>query len=215
MKVRKAIAILLGVVALLLVALAGFSLYFYRYSRYSTIFRAQSHVAISRALEQRLDKQAEFVPPPGGVSDDQLARFLSVEREVERIAATRERELRQAADELDRLSTQPGGLTVLLALKVIGEVGAVFRDAKQAQVAAMNAATFSREEFEWVRRHSYAGAGIEWSQLDLGGLITFEDVQEAITVRRHDPPVSVAADARLREHADALRRWRPFAFFGF
>lgn len=215
MKARKAIAIVASVVALVVVALAGFSIYVYRYSRYSTIFRANSHIAISRALDRRLHNQSEYVAGPGGLSDDQLARFVTVERAVEKVVGTRDDELRQAAEKLERLSTEPGGLTAGAALKALGEIGHVFREAKQAQVDAMNAEGLSRGEFEWIRRRVYADARIEFSQIDLEALSNVEDGLASVTVRRRDPNPLAAADPRLQPHVEALRRWHPLAFFGF
>jgi hypothetical protein len=216
MTARRVIAVLLGLVALVAIGLVGFSLYFYRYSRYSTFFRANSHVAIARALEQRIQNKSEYVPPAGNdVADDQIARFLKVEHRVESTIGPHSGELQQAFEEIERKAGQPGGLTVRPALKSLGGIGSVFNEARQEQVAAMNATGFSRGEFEWVRRRLYAGAGVELSQIDLEGLSHVEDVEESVAVRTLEARQTAVADARLQQHADTLRRWRPMAFFGF
>lgn len=214
---KLAIVTILSVVVLAVVGLAGVGVYINKYSPYAPYLQGTRNAAFVQRLETMIRNRSEFVPPASGeVSDEQLKRFVTVEEHVEAFIGTRSRAFRDACERLQRAASERGSLTVQVGSKEVGAIGSVFFQAKQAQVDALNAASFSKDEFEWVRRELYTSAEIDLPQLDLAGLTKFDTLQDRIDIkqRRRAAPASAATRRQVERLVPSLERWRALAFFG-
>jgi hypothetical protein len=94
----------------------------------------------------------------------------------------------------------------------------VYLAAWRAQVAAMNAAGFSRDEFSWVRLRVYQAAGLDAVRYDA------RDLERRIEQLARDARVEVpevtlpdapaANRALVKPHVELVRSWLGMAFFG-
>lgn len=217
MSAKRNALIIVGAFAVgVVVLLAGGIVYVNYFSPAAPFLAGIRKVATARALERQIANRAEYgAPADGQVSDDQPARFVKVEERVAAALGDRIALLGTAAKALEQREKEDRGLTVLAALKEIGAVGSLLQEAKRVQVEGLNAENFSKSEFEWVRHRLYAAAGVDFAQLDLKGLATFQTPQDLVDIRRSSrsqPPPETKILAE--RHAENLRRWRPLAFFG-
>lgn len=217
MTTRKLIVVsVIAMVALVVIALGGFVVYVNYFSRSAPLLKGNNNVTIGQQLERELRNRAAYdVPASAPVSDDQIARFVTVEEQVESAVGGNAPAFQNACDRLTALDGEPGKLTVARTLWEIGSIGRPFLAAKRAQVDALNAAGFSKAEYEWVRRRLYAAAEIELAQIELVALQSPPNAEDSVTIRRPSPPqVSDDTKRQAARHAPSLQRWRALAFFG-
>jgi hypothetical protein len=213
---RLLVTMLVSIVALVIVAAVGVGVYVNHFSPSAPLLAGTRAIAIVRALERNIENKAEYVPPADGlVSARQIERFVKVEEEVETAIAEGARTIDAVSLEMTRLDARPERLTVAAALRSIGAADSVLRRAKQAQVKALNAAAFSKDEFEWVRHRVYSAAGIELVQLAIDDLSHFETPDQfARIVHRGLGAVPDRDRQQVDPHRAGLQRWRGLAFFG-
>ncbi len=172
-------------------------------------------------IDRDLRHAGPFDPPASGeLTADQVARFIAVQQDVRTALgapgeafAARYRELtRRAPDGSVRVPS----LTELL--DGVTGLSDVYLEAWRAQVAAMNAAGFSRDEFSWVRLRVYQAAGLDAVRYDARDLERrLEDM--ARDARLEVPEVSLpdapaANRALVKPHLELIKSWLGMAFFG-
>jgi len=213
---RLVLTILVSVVALVIVVAVSLPVYINYFSPYAPMFAGNRAIAIVGALDRTIENKAEYVPPADGlVSARQIERFVKVEGEVETAIGEGARTIDAVSRELTQLQARPERLTVTAALRSIGTADSVLRRAKQAQVKALNAEAFSKDEFEWVRQRIYRAAGIELVQLAIDDLAHFETPDQfARIVHRRAGEVPDRDRQQIDPHRASLERWRGLAFFG-
>lgn len=172
-------------------------------------------------IDRELVHTDPFEPPSSGeLTANQLARFITVQEAVRTALGTpgeafaaRYRELtRRAPDEPARvpsLSELLDGVTGLSDL---------YLDAWRAQVAAMNAAGFSRDEFSWVRLRVYQAAGLDAVRYDARDLERrLERVARDTSLKVPEvtlPDAPAANRLLVKPHLEIIRSWLGMAFFG-
>lgn len=211
-KLRLGLLITAGVLVLLLGA-AGTVFYVRVYRPIGAPLMAMSGATTLEA--QRLQNRTEFVPSPSGdITKEQADRFVTVEQEVHSRLATGAAVLAQKQAELER-ANEASSLSVRATLLVFGDIKRIYLDAKVAQIDAMNRASFSKAEFEWVRRHLYSAAGLRLAQLDVSEIVA-GDRDATVFVRRFAPeePIGGVNERLARPLAPKLETWLPLAFFG-
>lgn len=165
--------------------------------------------------ERRLQNRAEFLPPASGqLTAEQTTRFVGVEDEVLRQLASRIAVLTRGQRDLEQ-AREANALSTRTALRVFGDIKAVYLNAKVAQIDAMNRANFSKAEFEWVRRQLYSAAGLRWSQVDVSEVLA--GVPDATVVVRQFEPAGGGTEQN--QHlalpiASSLQTWSALGFFG-
>jgi hypothetical protein len=213
--------------AVLLIAAAGGALYL-AWGYVSPIIRTVTGVTegVTRLggvaeIEAGLTTTAPFVAPDSSeLTPAQVERFLRVQRQVRLALGTRGEAF--AAKYREMTQTRPDGTTTLPTLPQlldgIGDLSSVYLDAWRAQVQAMNADGFSRDEFTWVRGRVYQAAGLDAARYNAGDL---EDVIEAMArgaqvdapaVRLPDAPARNRA--LVKPHVAEVTAWLPMAVFG-
>ena len=212
---------------LLLGVLAGVALYF-PWGLVSPVIRTVTDVTegVTKLggvadIEQGLTTTTAFIAPESGaLSAAQVERFVRVQRQVRLALGTRAESFAAKYRELS--GTQPDGTprvpSLPQLLSGVGDLSNVYLDAWRAQVQAMNADKFSREEFSWVRARVYQAAGLDAVRYDARDL---EQVIEAMTrgvkieapdVRLPDAPPGNRA--LVKPHVEELTAWLPMAVFG-
>lgn len=172
-------------------------------------------------IEQDLTTTTPFIAPESGaLSAAQVERFVRVQRQVRLALGTRAESFAAKYRELS--GRQPDGNPRVPSLPEllggVGDLSNVYLEAWRAQVQAMNADTFSREEFSWVRARVYQAAGLDAVRYDARDL---EQVIEAMTrgLKTEIPDVKLP-DAPpgnrtlVKPHVDELKTWLPMAVFG-
>lgn len=172
-------------------------------------------------IEQDLTTTTPFIAPESGaLSAAQVERFVRVQRQVRLALGTRAESFAAKYRELS--GRQPDGTPRVPSLPEllggVGDLSNVYLEAWRAQVQAMNADTFSREEFSWVRARVYQAAGLDAVRYDARDL---EQVIEAMTRGlKTDIPDVKLPDAPpgnrtlVKPHVDELKTWLPMAVFG-
>jgi len=211
---KTSMALLITGAVLLLVVAAAATVFYVRV--YRPVGSPLMAMAGGKSLEERrLRNRAEFLPPPSGeVTADQAARFAVVEEEVQKRLADRIAILARNQADLERAS-ETHALSVSTTLRAFRDIKAIYLDAKVAQIDAMNRANFSKEEFEWVRKQLYSGAGLRFAQLDVSEVLAGVPDATVVVRRFAANGQAVEQNQRLaRPNAAKLEAWAVLGFFG-
>ena len=147
----------------------------------------------------------------------QLDRYLGVQEQVRARLGTRVGEFERKYKSL--LAKDTAALTDAPAIiAAYRDLAATYVDAKRAQVAALNDAGLSLEEYRWVRRQAYAAIGMPLMEIDVGRIV--EDMKQGRTPEQPTPamniePTGQPATIKLVEpHRKTLEANAGLAFFG-
>jgi hypothetical protein len=215
------------VVAVLLMVVAGVGAYFLWRAAQPVIQNARqmmdgaSQLAEAVALDNRLASTASYrAPASGELTADQVARFLRVQAHVKRTLGARGEAFKEKYKELG--TSRPDGREVEPSLSQLmaglADLSQIYLDARRAQVDALNAEKFSREEFTWVRLRVYQAAGIEatgYEPRELRRMIDGMNTGTQVAVPEMDLPDAPATNRELvKPHAAELMEWLAMAAFG-
>jgi hypothetical protein len=165
---KKLLVALLVVFMLAGVAAVGVGYYVYRQVR-STVagFAELGQVPdIERGVRQR-----GFTPPASAeLTASQVDRFMRVQAQVrQRIGEQFDDFERKYKTLVEKDEASLRDLPAVVA--AYRDLAAVWIDAKRTQVAALNDAGFSLEEYRWIRDQAYRALGLPYVDLDLGRLM--------------------------------------------
>lgn len=204
-------------VALLVLVVGGVLGYIFIWrpaSVYMASFRQLGEIA---DIDKAVVNKSAFTPPPANeLTPAMVTRFVGVQEQMEQTLGPRFAELKTKYDELDRLQKadhrDPSFTEAMGALKDLVGVIVV---AKRAQVDALNKATFSLEEYSWVRARVYNAAGIPLSEMDLTHIANAAQQGGQMQVRRTtDDQVPDRNKELVKPIVTKLQNWAPLAFFG-
>ncbi len=125
--------------------------------------QAANQITELTKLEADVRNKANFSPPTDGrISDESLNRFLAVQRtikdEVGPKLNTLEDKYKKIADDKKSSGKDPG---VTELMQSYGDLFGLLRDAKKAQVNALNQQNLSLHEYRWVRTQAYVALAQE------------------------------------------------------
>ena len=180
-----------------------------------------SELAEAVATDQKLVNTSDYAGPASGeLTADQVQRFLRVQAHVKATLGARAEAFTEKYKELG--TKRPDGsevtpsLTQLLA--GLGDMSKVYLDARRAQVDALNAEKFSREEFSWVRLRVYQAAGIEaagYEPRQIEGMIKGMATGAEVTVPDVELPDAPAKNRELvKPYSKQIMEWLAMASFG-
>ena len=166
-----------------------------------------SNLAQLEELDKGIRNTSPYTPPDNReVSSQQLERLLSVESAVKT----------QVGDQLGALDVryrQQGEINPQNfggALEGLGDLFKVLVDAKKAQVAALNAQNFSKNEYNWVRDQTFQAL----SQVTGQPFTGFTSL-EGGTPQIYTPSVPSSANVEaVRPHQNELIESLPMHVFG-
>ena len=207
------VKVLLVVAAVLFVAAVGAVAAGY-FMFYKPLLSANTYVVGARRLESIIADKSPYDPPGSGeLTDDQVARFVTVEERIQKTVGARMATFRAQYEVLTQIPDGPTSRTVRHAM---GEIGGVYLQAKETQYKALNEVGFSKAEYEWVRQQAYAAAGLPFAHLDLPQILTDPaNLEEVIPIERAPASAVVAGRNRhfVDQHAARLKDWLVLAFF--
>lgn len=160
-----------ALVLFLLTGLAAVGVGYYVYRQVRSTVTQFAELGQVPEIEAGVRQRGGFTPPANGeLTESQVARLVRVQAQVrQRLgegAAEFERKYRTLA------AKDEATLRDLPALAAgYRDLAAIWLDAKRAQVAALNDADLSLDEYRWVRDQAYRALGMAFVDLDPGRLI--------------------------------------------
>lgn len=185
-----------------------------------------AQVRTLEALGDAVANSTPFTPPASGeFTDAQLTRFLAVQVEVQsqtgaRWKAMSDRLLVWERDEHEGPDAPPGAKVAPSTDLLFSQLGQLLYDTRVTQVAALNAQTFSLDEYAWVRRQVYAAAGLqvadrlEWPQM-LEAIRRRAESMGMTESQAVGTAVPEANRQRVSPHLETLKGSLPYAMLGF
>lgn len=172
-------------------------------------------------IDRELRHTALFDPPASGeLTADQVTRFIRVQQQVQTALGARREAFTARYRELSPRA--PDGTVAVPSLQdLVGgvkDLSGVYLEAWRAQVAAMNEAGYSRDEYSWVRARVYQAAGLDAVRYDARDLAqAIEKVADGARLDLPEltlPDAPAANRALVRPHLELVRSWLAMAAFG-
>jgi hypothetical protein len=205
------------VLAVVLAVTAGAASY-YLYRKVDSTISGFKELGTVPELERSVRNKTPFTPPASGeLTGAQLDRYLAVQQQVRARLGAGATEIEQKYKTL----LAKDSATIVDAPAIISayrDLATTYVAAKRAQVAALNDAGLSLDEYRWVRRQAYAGIGMPLMELDVGQILA--DVKAGRAPEQPTPtlnltPTAPPATVQLVEpHRKALEANAGLAFFG-
>jgi hypothetical protein len=170
-------------------------------------------------LDKQIANRGTFSAPASGeLTASQVERFVRVQRHMRQGLGARMKEIESKYQGLaSDSSRQPSPSEVFSGL---ADLAGLFVDARRFQVDALNTEGLSQSEYDWVKAHVYAAAGIEVvSRIDLSQIE--EMARDGAAQVGVDPPEVPTPDVPdrnrqlVKPHLAEMKEWLPLAFFGF
>jgi hypothetical protein len=203
------VALVLGAV---LVGIGGY----WAYNKTKGMVASFSQLQEIPKIEAQVQNKASFTAPGNGeLTEDQVTRFIAVQKAIRDQLGARVQELDAKYDALSKKHGSDASIGE--GLGALKDLGSLIVEAKKVQVEALNAQHFSLAEYEWARGAAYQAAGVPLSvnfqqiikDAQAGQLPTGDSVTEAVT-----GDVPEKNKALIAPHAEALRQSAGLAFFG-
>ena len=191
---------------------------------YYVYYKAHQYAASMQEyaqLDTKITNKASFPPPVNGeLTEDQVRRFVSVQEGIRAKLAPRIDELSAKQKQFASLQkSEHRDASFSEVISAVSSLIGLMKDAKTAQVEALNASHFSLKEYKWVRGQVYAAAGMTVAQ------VNFKDLQDAIKQGGGTPGSDVEDEETSRSipeknrqlvqpYVEKMKDWLPFAFFG-
>jgi hypothetical protein len=146
-----------------------------------------------------------------------------VQEAVKARLGSRFAELKTKYEQLDgTLNEGQRNIRLTEAVGAYRDLFGLIGDARRAQVDALNAQQFSRDEYSWVRLRVFEAAGLSVTGVDLSELVDklkqgdlqLPSQDTAVTFDTPERGVPEQNKALVAPHTTALREWIPYAMFG-
>ena len=193
------------VVALLLLVLGGGALWWFvlrpAWQAGSEFMGAATQFAEIAQIDMKVENRTAFTPPSDErIPADALQRFLAVQQTLQTRAGDALAVLEIKYKELEARTANGEKPGIGEVLGAYGDLFGLIREAKIAQVDALNAQSMSLEEYRWVRAQAYSALGLAVADN------TPEQMQGS----------ALAANAEvLRPHKDLLMKTVAMTWLGF
>lgn len=227
---RKGVALGCVAAVLLVSALAAVGFYFFVWKPGSEavktgveIVRAGKDYAAGFArlgemaeMDDGIEDRSSYEPPADGVvSEEQMQRFLAVQRGVRAGMDGRMEALGERYSDLTGSAANVTPRRLAEALQELGDLGV---EAKRIQVRLVNEQGFSRQEYRWVKRQVYFALGMGGMTVNVDEMVRAAKEGDLEALERSgeggEPPVPQENVELVEPHRDELQRWAPFAFVG-
>lgn len=174
----KKLAIGCGIV-LLLFGIAGAAAMYYVYRQVAPTIAQFREFAQVPDLERNVTNRASYTPPATGeLTEQQIERLVQVQNRVRERLGDRFAKLEQRHKALlEKAQAQAVDLPEIMA--VYRGIASAWMDAKRQQIEALNEASFSLEEYRWVRERAYQALGQPFVEIDVTKII--QDIQRGVS----------------------------------
>lgn len=175
------------------------------------VFTAAKGVGEIQKIDARVANRAAFTPPADGLlSGESVERYLAVQEGMREALEGRLSELQvkyaELADRSDLTFTElAGAWSDVMGLLVL---------AKEAQVEALNAAGFSRAEYDWTRGRALEAVGIRGLGYDLAAVLQGGEGGSGAPGGAHRASVPAENVELVAPHLERVKEHAVFAFFG-
>jgi hypothetical protein len=174
----KKLAIGCGIVVLLL-AVAGAGVTYYVYRQISSTVAQFAEFAQVPELEKSIRNRAAFTPPASGqVTEQQLERLVRVQASIRQRLGERFAEFEKRHQAL-LAREQADARDIPEIIAAYGGLASTWMEAKRQQIEALNEASFSLEEYRWVRDRAYTAIGMPFMEIDVSRIL--QDMQQGVT----------------------------------
>ena len=162
----KKIAIGCGL-AVLLTGIAAAGLAYYVYRQVAGTITQFAVLKDAPDLERSVRNQAVYVPPASEeLTEAQIEKLVKVQADVRKRLGERMTAFEARYKVLtDKKDAAIGDAPMLL--QAYADLAATWMDAKREQVAALNAADLSLDEYRWIRNQAYRALGQPFMDMDL------------------------------------------------
>lgn len=163
----------IGCVVLIFVAgIAGAVGTYWLYRRVTSSVSGFAEVSKIPELEKGVRNTATFTPPASGeLTADQVERLVKVQDAVRARIGTRFDAIEQKYKALLDSKHDATALDLPQLVSAYSDLAATWKEAKAAQVEALNANNLSLSEYLWVRTQAYAALGLPIMTLDVSKMI--------------------------------------------
>lgn len=209
-------------VGLLVVVVGGF------WGYYSFVKPMMGNLTTIQTAAQEINEknneirnQSSYAPPQTGeISEDQVERFVSVQRDIRNGLEELLTELQEKYEELGQEFEQRDP-TFREMMNVGGDLMGLYADAKQVQVDALNEEGFSLEEYRFVQQSFYQALGVELFSYNIDQIARAAedgninmDMEEFESAQKQMREVPDRNRQLVSQYADSAEDWLVFAWWG-
>lgn len=216
--------IALGCLGVGLLLLIGGGLLTYNYV-YKPVMGSVSSLQEIHDTNTQIDNKSTYEEPTDNeLAEEQVERFVAVQKQIQSGIEGRLEEFQQKYDELDQeLQTenrQPGIGEIMGAW---GDIIDLYSDAKQIQVEALNDYDFSLQEYRFVQQSFYSALGVELFSYNIDQIaeaasdgsfnnLNLEEFEkEQAGLEQQVPEVNREL---VSQYADSAETWLVFSWWG-
>ncbi len=201
----------LGVFAVLLVA-GGIAAYLFLVRPARQLINSVQQLRQIEQLDSRVQDRSVFTPPANGHLDQaQVDRYLLVQESIRTQLAGR---VDQLEEKYDDFQTENGRPRIRQLVNAYSDLFGLIREAKEAQVEALNDQDFSLSEYAWVKDEVLSAAGYTMSGFSLAAIAEAASSGEELappTLAREVPQENLEL---LENYKDRLEEVIGLVFFG-
>ena len=213
----KKLAIGCGVVALILVVGVSVGLYITA-SKARSYLRESGVVESLETLSKGVTNTSPFTPPANGdLTSDTVRRFVAVHQVMVAKLGPRFKEIAAMQDDmLRREQAEHRKSTSAEDFKNVSAMMGFILQAQGAWVDGLNQQRFSMDEYQWVRGHVYAAAGLNVMELVDRNLSSSGKADRVVTrpIPGSGDPVSQRNKEIVAPYLPKLKESAALAFFG-
>lgn len=209
-------------VGLLVIAVGGF----WGYNSFikpmmGNITEIQSSAQEINQKNNDIQNQSSYSKPESGeISEDQVERFVSVQKNIRQGTEELLTEFQEKYDELGR-QFEEREPTYREMMNVGGDLMGLYADAKQVQVNSLNEAGFSLEEYRYVQQSFYQALGVELFSYNIDEIAKAAsegninlDMKEFEAAQEQMQEVPEQNRELVSPYADSAEDWIVFAWWG-
>ena len=175
----KKLAIGCGIVVLLF-AVAGAGVAYYVYRQVSPMLTQFAEFAQVPEIERSVRNQTTFRPPATGqLTEAQVERLVRVQTSIRQRLGERFAEFEKQHKTLLEKQGGADAMDLPEVFAMYRGLAAAWMDAKRQQVEALNEASFSLEEYRWVRDRAYRAIGVPFMEIDVARIV--QDMKQGVT----------------------------------
>jgi hypothetical protein len=203
----------LGVLLVLVLALAGAAWWFVG-RPLQAMAAVVEQVATIEALDEGIRNRDPFVPPADGLLEEaQVARYVAV---LERVRGGLSQNLSQLQRRYEDLGgRQPELLDIPRLASAYLDLFRLMVEAKENQIAALNAEGFSLAEYRWVRGQVLGAVGLVGAGYDIGDFAqAFADGRDPTAPRAATAPIPAANRTLVESFNEQLEEVAFLALLG-
>lgn len=213
--------IAIGCLVIGLVVLIGGGLLTYNFV-YKPVMGSVSSLQEIHEKNEQIDNQSAYqAPADNELTENQVERFVAVQKQIQQGIEDRLAEFEQKYEELDT-ELQNREPTITEIMNAWGDIVDLYSDAKQIQVEALNEHDFSLSEYRFVQQSFYSALGMELFSYNIDQIAAsasegnFNMNLEEFEKQQAEMEQQVPQINRelVSQYADSAENWLVFSWWG-